>query len=64
MALVVEIHCSNHQRTTEPKVEEFTLRTVDDDTRKQLQSYLEFKGWVVQYDGEHTDTYCSRKCAE
>jgi hypothetical protein len=63
MALVLEIHCSNHQRRTEPKVEGFVLRTINKDARQRLKEYLESKGWVVQFNGEHMDTYCSKECA-
>lgn len=29
--------------------------------KKRIEKY---RGWHVQFNGDHMDTYCSKKCAE
>lgn len=63
--LTLTIDCSSHQRDGEqPKQEEITLDTIDDETRNAIVRHLEAQGWVVQFNGTNMDTYCSKKCAE
>lgn len=64
MSLQVKVYCSNHQRNTEPKEEKVWIDTIDANTATLVKHHLERKGWVVQFNGEHMDTYCSKKCAE
>jgi hypothetical protein len=31
---------------------------------KSLKKRIEKEGWIVQFNGDHMDTYCTKKCAE
>ena len=61
MALTLNISCSNHKDDLRSgKEEEFSLATLDADTAKRVKKFLESRGWVVQFNGEYMDTYCSK----
>lgn len=67
--LTLTIDCSYHQKDDDGtggygKQEEVMLETIDDTTRRRIEKHLKSKGWVVQYNGNNMDTYCSKKCAE
>lgn len=62
--LTLIVDCSNHQVSTPPREFTVTLETVDAYTKQRLKHGLEQQGWVVQFNGEHMDTYCTKKCAE
>lgn len=66
MALTLTIDCSYHQKDdgSYGKQEEISLDTINDHARKVIEKYLKSKGWVVQYNGENMDTYCSKECAQ
>jgi hypothetical protein len=31
---------------------------------QKLKKRIEKEGWIVQFNGDHMDTYCTKKCAE
>ena len=63
--MLITVSCSNHQIERRPAKEaEFEVATIDNDTAQRLKNYLESLGWVVQFNGEYMDTYCSRRCAQ
>lgn len=66
MGLQVTVSCSNHQKDdgSYGKEIEIIIDSIDDTNRRHVQGVLERRGWVVQFNGEHMDTYCSKKCAE
>lgn len=64
MALTLEVSCSQHVMTTPPREETIFLDTSTQTTADYVKCELERRGWVVQFNGEHMDTYCSKKCAE
>lgn len=66
MALTVEASCSHHQKNDGGygKEVEISLSTISDASGKRLKEMLEQQGWIVQFNGEFMDTYCSKKCAE
>lgn len=66
MALQLQVTCSNHQKDDGGygREEEVWIDTIDERTAGVVQRHLERRGWVVQFNGEHMDTYCSKKCAE
>lgn len=64
MALQLTISCSHHQKDGWGREEAISLDTIDDNTRKRIERHLKSKGWVVEYNGEHMDTYCSKECAK
>lgn len=40
---------------------------IEVDGRKELDNIgkiIESLGWVVQYNGDYIDTYCSKRCAK
>lgn len=66
MSLQIQVHCSNHQKDDGGygREQEIWIDTIDDKTRNLVQRHLERLNWVVQFNGDHMDTYCSKKCAE
>lgn len=64
--LTLKIECSNHQKNDGGygREIEIELDTIDATTPLQVRKQLEADRWVVQFNGEHMDTYCSKKCAE
>lgn len=66
MGLTLEVSCSNHQKNDGGYGKEITitLDTISDHAAKQVKRGLEQQGWVVQFNGDNMDTYCSKKCAE
>jgi hypothetical protein len=66
MALQIHVTCSNHQKDDGGygREEEVWIDTIDVKTAAKVQSHLERKGWVVQFNGDNMDTYCSERCAE
>jgi hypothetical protein len=66
MALQLHVTCSNHQKNDGGygREQEVWIDTIDTKTANVVQRHLEREGWVVQFNGEHMDTYCSQKCAE
>lgn len=62
--LTLKVECSNHQTSREPKIIEITLDTIDSHTARQVKYGLELKGWVVQFNGDNMDTYCTKTCAK
>lgn len=64
--LTVLVTCSNHQKNdgTFGKEIEVIIDSIDDAGRRHLQGVLERRGWVVQFNGDNMDTYCSRECAK
>lgn len=63
--LTLTIDCSHHQKADGGygRQEEMTIRTIDADTATEVKQRLVARGWVVQFNGEHMDTYCSKECA-
>lgn len=64
MALELIVDCSNHQKDGDARQETIALDTIDHHTAMRVKQQLERSGWVVQFNGEHMDTYCSKKCAQ
>lgn len=66
MSLTLKVECSNHQKNdgSHGREIEIIIDSVDDANRKHVQGVLERRGWVVQFNGDNMDTYCSKKCAE
>lgn len=66
MGMTLTVSCSYHQKNDGGygKDAEITLDTISDKTAKQVAKELESQGWVVQFNGDNMDTYCSKKCAE
>jgi hypothetical protein len=66
MSLQIYVRCSNHQKADGGygREEEIWIDTLDLTTAAKVQRHLERNGWVVQLNGKHMDTYCSKKCAE
>jgi len=66
MGLTVQVSCSYHQKNDGGygREVEIIVDSIDDKNRKHVQTVLEKGGWVVQYNGDNMDTYCSKKCAE
>lgn len=66
MALTLQVSCSYHQEDDGGygKEAEINLETIDKHTAKQVKDSLESQGWVVQFNGDNMDTYCSKECAK
>lgn len=66
MAILIRVKCSNHQALDGGFGREATVDvdTLDESTRDEVVQALVVKGWVIQFNGDHMDTYCSKKCAE
>ena len=66
MGMTLRVTCSYHQKNDGGfgREAEIDLNTLDGDTPQRVKRQLEKEGWVVQFNGEHMDTYCSKKCAE
>jgi hypothetical protein len=64
MALILEVSCSQHVMNTPPREERIFLDTITQTTADYIAEQLEQRGWVVQFNGEYMDTYCSKGCAE
>jgi hypothetical protein len=63
MALELTIDCSYHQKDDDARQETISLNTIDEHTAMRIKQQLERNGWIVQFNGEHMDTYCSKRCA-
>jgi len=65
MALILTVYCSNHQTSGEPKEIELSVGRIASLNPESIKRMIEeHPGWVVQFNGEHVDTYCSKKCAK
>ncbi len=64
MALILEVSCSQHVMNTSPREERIYLDTITQTTINYIQQELERRDWIVQFNGDNMDTYCSKKCAE
>lgn len=65
MSLEIEVTCSNHQRDGWGKRLELVIDRVQQLDPRELKKRIErHNGWIVQFNGNNIDTYCSRKCAE
>ena len=62
--IAITASCANHQTTKPPREVEITVDTLSSQTVKQIQEELESQGWVVQFNGDNMDTYCSKQCAQ
>lgn len=62
--ITLTVDCSYHQKDDEPRQVQITLENIDANTARKLRRHLESQGWVVQFNGNNMDTYCSKKCAE
>lgn len=66
MGLTLNISCSYHQKGDGGygREAEIIIDNIDDSAVKHVTKELKKQGWVVQFNGDHMDTYCSKKCAE
>lgn len=66
MSLQLHISCSNHQKDDCPygREEQIWISTISDAEAKSVKRHLERRGWVVQFNGDNMDTYCSKECAK
>lgn len=57
--------CSNHQTNSEPREFSVSLdRLNEHQLEEKIKKALKSQGWVVEFNGDNMDTYCSKKCAE
>jgi hypothetical protein len=63
--LTITAECSNHQKADGGygRREEMVISTVNDKIAQEVKQRLVARGWVVQFNGDHMDTYCSKECA-
>lgn len=66
MALTLTVDCSYHQKKdgSYGRQAEISLETIDKHTAMRVKHQLERDGWVVQFNGDNMDTYCSKQCAK
>lgn len=66
MALQIHVTCSNHQKRdgTFGREQDIWVDSISDREAEIVKRHLERNGWVVQFNGAHMDTYCSKECAE
>lgn len=66
MTLQIRVTCSNHRMRdgTFGREDWVWVDTLDEKTPELVRGHLERRDWIVQFNGEHMDTYCSKKCAE
>jgi hypothetical protein len=64
--ITLQVSCSNHQKQdgSYGRDAEINLDTIDGTTARKVKRELENNGWVVQFNGNHMDTYCSKICAQ
>lgn len=60
MALELQVTCSMCGSTKCPLEIDLELTDLNIESIRRL---IEQKGWIVEINGEHFDTYCSKKCA-
>jgi hypothetical protein len=64
MALILEVSCSQHPMSTQPREERIYLDAITQTTADYIKQELERRGWVIEFNGDSMDAYCSKKCAE
>lgn len=66
MSLTINVSCSNHQIDDGGygREAEISIDALDEHTAMRVKEELEADDWIVQFNGDNMDTYCSKKCAE
>jgi hypothetical protein len=61
MAMTLKVECS---MCSEAQPLELAIEYKDDLDAKEITKRIQRAGWIVQFNGEMVDTYCTKKCAE
>ena len=63
MAMTLEVDCSYHQKKSEARQTHLTIVGPRELDPQSIKERLEAQHWVVQFNGNNMDTYCSKECA-
>jgi hypothetical protein len=61
MSMTLTVQCSMCAK--KPPLE-LNIEGPKDLDPEALKKRIEKEGWIVQFNGAHMDTYCTKKCAE
>lgn len=56
--------CGGGERYSKPQPLEIGVDLTKDLKPLAVKKAIEKHGWIVQFNGDNTDTYCTKKCAE
>jgi hypothetical protein len=63
MAMTLRVKCSMCWPPLKPDIE-LDIEGPKDLDPQALKERIERAGWTVQFNDDHMDTYCTKKCAE